>query len=148
MADLGPRRARGFGPGLNGNKHHGAAEARIDHRGRPVTPAEPTQQTEAVADRPPFPPVVYVPTTPDGDVASRRVLMHRVADGRTALYTYSAIDRLHSIYLPDHPWVLCDVAALQRIHDQTPYDLLFLDVDPGLRDDPGDVPADATGSRR
>lgn len=86
-------------------------------------------------DRVHLPPVVYVPTTDEHDVESRRVLMHRVADGRTALYTYSAIDRLHTWYLPDAPWLLCDVAALQRIHDQTPYDLLFLDVDPGLRDD-------------
>jgi hypothetical protein len=86
--------------------------------------------------RPQLPPVVYVPTTDEPDVATRRVLMHRVADGRTALYTYSAIDRLHRWYLPDAPWLLCDVAALQRIHDQSPYDLLFLDVDPGLRDDP------------
>ena len=91
----------------------------------------------AERSRPDFPPVVYVPTTDEQDTAARRVLMHRVEDGRTALYTYSAIDRLHSYYLPDAPWVLCDVAALQRIHDQTPYDLLFLDVDPGLRDDPG-----------
>jgi hypothetical protein len=67
--------------------------------------------------------------------------MHRVEDGRTALYTYSAIDRLHRFYLPDNSWVLCDVAALQRIHDETPYDLLFLDVDPGLQDaGPLDVP--------
>jgi hypothetical protein len=86
-------------------------------------------------ERPQLPPVVYVPTTDEPDVSTRRVLMHRVADGRTALYTYSAIDRLHTWYLPDAPWLLCDVAALQRIHDQTPYDLLFLDVDPGLRDD-------------
>lgn len=88
------------------------------------------------ADRPQLPPVVYVPTTDELEVEARRVLMHRVEDGRTALYTYSAIDRLHSWYLPDAPWLLCDVTALQRIHDQTPYDLLFLDVDPGLRDDP------------
>lgn len=86
--------------------------------------------------RPSFPPVVYVPTTGEDDPATRRVLMHQVQDGRTALYTYSAIDRLHRFYLPDNSWVLCDVAALQRIHDETPYDLLFLDVDPGLRDDP------------
>lgn len=93
-----------------------------------------TRQTDG-AERPELPPVVYIPTTDEPDVASRRVLLHRVADGRTALYTYSAIDRLHRWYLPDTPWLLCDVAALQRIHDQSPYDLLFLDVDPGLRDD-------------
>lgn len=87
-------------------------------------------------DRAELPPVVYVPTTDEPDAAERRVLMHRVEDGRTALYTYSAIDRMHRWYLPDATWLLCDVATLQRIHDQTPYDLLFLDVDPGLRDDP------------
>jgi len=90
--------------------------------------------TAAGTRRPEFPPVVYVPTTGETDPSVRRVVMHRVEDGRTALYTYSAIDRLHSFYLTDHPWVLCDVAALQRIHDETPYDLLFVDVDPGLRD--------------
>ena len=90
-------------------------------------------------ERPQLPPVVYVPTTDEPDVSSRRVLLHRVADGRTALYTYSAIDRLHRWYLPDTPWLLCDVAALQRIHDQSPYDLLFLDVDPGLRGDGADA---------
>ncbi|MCW2817923.1 MAG: hypothetical protein JWR42_710 [Marmoricola sp.] len=83
-----------------------------------------------------MPPVVYVPTTAEDDVATRRVLMHTVEDGRTALYTYSALDRLHSIYLPGSHWVLCDVSGLQRIFDETPYDLLFVDVDPGLRDDP------------
>ena len=95
--------------------------------------------------RPGLPPVVYVPTTDEPEVASRRVLLHRVADGRTALYTYSAIDRLHRWYLPDTPWLLCDVAALQRIHDQSPYDLLFLDVDPGLRDDPAGPEAGPAG---
>lgn len=79
-----------------------------------------------------MPPVVYVPTTSDGPPESRRVLMHRVADGRTALYTYSAIDRLQRFYRADSGWVLCDVPTLQRIHDETPYDLLFVDVDPGL----------------
>jgi hypothetical protein len=82
-----------------------------------------------------LPPVVYVPTTPDPDPAQRRILMHLVEDGRTALYTYSALDRLHDFYLPDSSWVLCDGTALQRIHDETPYDLLFVDVDPGLRDE-------------
>lgn len=89
--------------------------------------------------RPTLPPVVYVPTTDEADPATRHVVMHQVEDGRTALYTYSALDRLHTYYLPDSSWVLCDGAALQRIHDQTAYDLLFVDVDPGLREaDPGE----------
>lgn len=89
---------------------------------------------ETSTQQPEFPPVVYVPTTDESDPASRRVVMHIVEDGRTALYTYSAIDRLNSYYLPDHPWVLFDVAGLQRVYDETPYELLFVDVDPALRD--------------
>lgn len=94
-------------------------------------PATPVDQ----GGMPAFPPVVYVPTTSEGGPSQRRVLMHQVEDGRTALYTYSALDRLHRFYLPDCSWVLCDGPTLQRIHDETPYDLLFLDVDPGLQDE-------------
>lgn len=79
-----------------------------------------------------MPPVVYVPVTDDTHPAQRRVVMHRVPDGRTALYTYSAPDRVDLYYRIGTPTVLCDVAALQRIHDEVPYDLLFVDVDPDL----------------
>lgn len=93
-----------------------------------------SETSEPTSHRPTLPPVVYVPTSDEEDQQARRVLMHLVEDGRTALYTYSAPDRLDDFYLPGNPWVLCDVSALQRIHDETPYDLLFVDVDPGLRD--------------
>ncbi len=96
-----------------------------------------TTPADEQPSRPTLPPVVYVPTTDDPEPTARRVVLHQVADGRTALYTYSALDRLHDHYLPDSSWVLCDGAALQRIHDATPYDLLFVDVDPGLREDAG-----------
>lgn len=93
-----------------------------------------SDSAEHTRARPNLPPVVYVPTSDEEDQRARQVLMHLVEDGRTALYTYSAPDRLDDFYLPGNPWVLCDVAALQRIHDETPYDLLFVDVDPGLQD--------------
>lgn len=92
----------------------------------------------AAEERREFPPLVYVPTTGADDLEIRRIVMHKVEDGRTALYTYSAIDRLHRYYLPEAPWVVCDVPALQRVYDETPYELLFLDVDPGLRDEEED----------
>lgn len=95
---------------------------------------ESESTTETSEERREFPPLVYVPTTGEDDPATRRILMHKVEDGRAALYTYSAIDRLHRYYLPKASWVVCDVAALQRVHHETPYDLLFVDVDPGLRD--------------
>jgi hypothetical protein len=99
-----------------------------------MTMIDSESTTEASEERREFPPFVYVPTTGEDDPATRRILMHKVEDGRTALYTYSAIDRLHRYYLPEASWVVCDVAALQRVHDETSYDLLFVDVDPGLRD--------------
>ncbi|MFV0407087.1 MAG: SAV_915 family protein [Propioniciclava sp.] len=83
---------------------------------------------------PPMPPVVYVPTTDEAEPRQRRVLMHRVADGRIALYTYSAPDRVDSLYRQGAPWVLCDVPALQQVHNNSPYDLLFVDVDPVLEE--------------
>ncbi|MCX6405979.1 MULTISPECIES: SAV_915 family protein [unclassified Aeromicrobium] len=89
---------------------------------------------QAGTGRPALPPVVYVPTSAADDPSLREVQMHTLEDGRTALFVYSAIDRLHDLYRPDVPWLLCDVATLQRVHDETPYDLLFLDLDPGLRD--------------
>lgn len=89
---------------------------------------------QAGTGRPALPPVVYVPTSAADDPSLREVQMHTLEDGRTALFVYSAIDRLHDLYSPDVPWLLCDVATLQRVHDETPYDLLFLDLDPGLRD--------------
>ncbi|TGO06689.1 SAV_915 family protein [Serinibacter arcticus] len=87
-----------------------------------------------VATRPPMPPLVYVPTTDEEDRAARRLVMHTVEDGRTALYTYSAIDRLDRYYLEGSPWVVLDVASLQRAYEAAPYDLLFVDVSPGLQE--------------
>lgn len=81
---------------------------------------------------PAIPPVVYVPTTDEQEPTSREILMHTMSDGRTALFVYSAIDRLFEFYRQGNAWIVCDVATLQRIHDATPYDLLFVDRDPGL----------------
>lgn len=93
--------------------------------------------TEQSQRHPTMPPVVYVPTTAEPDPAQRHVVMHQVEDGRTALYTYSAPDRLDRFYRQDNPWVLCDIRELQRLHEATPYDLLFVDIDPGLNDAEG-----------
>jgi hypothetical protein len=74
---------------------------------------------------PVLPPVVYAPTIDlDGAV---RIRMHEMRDGRTALFVYSAIDRLQGQYGEGAPWVLLGVEDLQRAFEQAPYDLLFLD---------------------
>ena len=75
-----------------------------------------------------FPPVVYAPVVelPE-EPGVQHLKMHTMADGRTAVFVYSALDRLVDLYGDGVPWVLVDVATLQRAHDQAPYDLLFLD---------------------
>lgn len=78
-------------------------------------------------DEPTLPPVVYAPTIQlDG---ATRVRMHEMRDGRTALFVYSAIDRLQDQYGDDAAWVLLGVDDLERAFAQVPYDLLFLDRD-------------------
>ena len=76
-------------------------------------------------DQPTVPPVVYAPTIElDG---ATRVRMHEMRDGRTALFVYSAIDRLQDQYGDDAAWVLLSVGDLEKAFAQVPYDLLFLD---------------------
>jgi hypothetical protein len=74
-----------------------------------------------------FPPVVYVPTVTPADSDAARLEMCRTADGRLALFVYSAIDRLEEMYGPDSPWVLLTVEQLQAAYDEAPFDLLLLD---------------------
>ncbi len=74
-----------------------------------------------------LPPVVYAPTIDlDG---STRIRMHEMRDGRTALFVYSAIDRLQAQYGDDAPWVLLTVPDLEKAHEQVRFDLLLLDRD-------------------
>lgn len=75
-----------------------------------------------------FPPVVYAPVveTPE-DPGVQRLKGHVMADGRTALFVYSAVDRLVTLYGDHVPWVLATVESLQSAFDEVPYDLVFLD---------------------
>ena len=74
-----------------------------------------------------LPPVVYAPTIDlDG---STRIRMHEMRDGRTALFVYSAIDRLQAQYGDDALWVLLTVPDLEKAHEQVRFDLLLLDRD-------------------
>jgi hypothetical protein len=77
-------------------------------------------------DRPTLPPVVYAPTLTDDD-GNQRIRMHRMGDGRVALFVYSAIDRLEAQYGDGTPWVLLSVPDLERAHEASPFDVLLLD---------------------
>ena len=77
-----------------------------------------------------FPPVVSAPTTTRPGDDARRLELVETNDGRTALFVYSAIDRLHEFYRPGAPWALLTIEDLQRAHDDEPFDLVFLDMRP------------------
>lgn len=98
-------------------------------------------QDHAPADpqRPPFPPVVYVPTMSLPGDEEVRLALHHTHDGRLALFVYSALDRLAEFYDAEAPWVLMSVADLQRAYDAVPYDLVYLDRRP--RRGPVEVPS-------
>lgn len=78
-----------------------------------------------------FPPVVYAPTTSvPGEDGVARLAMQQLADGRVALFVYSAVDRLHAWWGEGAPWVLLSVEHLQRAYEAVPFDLLLLDRQP------------------
>lgn len=96
-----------------------------DDPGPPPGPGDP-----AAAALRAFPPVVYAPTTTQADDGEARLDVLQLADGRTALFVYSAVDRLHAWWGEGSPWVLLSVEHLQRAHEAVPYDLLLLDRRP------------------
>ncbi|GAA3808868.1 SAV_915 family protein [Cellulomonas soli] len=48
-------------------------------------------------------------------------------DGRIALLAYTALDRLRA-GAGSVPWALLSIAQLQKVHDVSPYDVIYLDV--------------------
>ena len=75
-----------------------------------------------------FPPVVYVPRSESDDPQQSRVMLRTTADGRVALLAYSALDRFHEGVGAEVPWVLVTIEDLQQIYEQSPYELLLMDV--------------------
>lgn len=78
---------------------------------------------------PTMPPMVYAPTQRRPHAIDQYCLqMHRVEDGRTALFVYSALDRLERYYGADASWAVMSVKDLQAAYEQVPYDMLLLDA--------------------
>lgn len=76
-----------------------------------------------------FPPVVYVPCIEQTESASdARVRLRVTRDGRSALLVYSALDRLHTCFGPDEPWLVLPIAQLHSLWEAAPFDLNLLDV--------------------
>ncbi|MCW2867642.1 MAG: hypothetical protein JWR20_1830 [Marmoricola sp.] len=77
-----------------------------------------------------LPPVLYVPTSPFAADGRAHIAMTPLADGRMAVFAYSALDRLAEFYAADAPWALLTIADLQRAHADVPFDLLLVDQRP------------------
>jgi len=66
-------------------------------------------------------------------------IQDHLADGRTAVFAYSALDRLLDLYPGGSAWALLTLADLQRAHDDVTFDLLLVDQRPVVQDRPGSL---------
>jgi hypothetical protein len=78
--------------------------------------------------RPPLPPMLYVPSAGPSADGSLLLDLRRIDDGRLALLVYTALDRLHTGCGQHQPWALVPTQTLDEIDAVQPYDLVLVDV--------------------
>lgn len=78
--------------------------------------------------RPPLPPMLYVPSAGPSADGSLLLDLRKIDDGRLALLVYTALDRLLTGCGPHQPWALVPTQTLDEINDSQPYDLVLVDV--------------------
>ena len=73
------------------------------------------------------PPVLYLPVreSSDGPVAEVR----RLADGRSTLLAYTALDRLAVGCGESQPWVVMHTQELSQLKDSQPFEVVSFDVE-------------------
>ena len=76
-----------------------------------------------------FPPVVYVPCSPDQTPGELTVDLRTARDGRLALLVYSAMDRLIAHCGPAQPWTVMVTKDLEQARLATGFELILLDLD-------------------
>lgn len=79
--------------------------------------------------RPVVPPVLYVPCRAETTESGQPKLdLRKTKDGRTALLVYTALDRLADGAGPNQPWVLVQTPALDELHREQAFDVVYLDL--------------------
>jgi hypothetical protein len=75
-----------------------------------------------------IPPMLYLPVMnhPEG---GQYAVVRDLADGRTALLVYTALDRLADKCGMKQPWILMSTSDLGLIAETQPYDTVVVDVD-------------------
>jgi hypothetical protein len=76
-----------------------------------------------------FPPLVYVPCSPEQTAAEFTVDLRRTQDGRLALLVYSAMDRLITHCGPGQPWTVILTRDLEQLRQTSGFELILLDLD-------------------
>ena len=77
-----------------------------------------------------IPPVVYVPCSPLTNGAEDLIVdLRPTRDGRLALLVYSALDRLVDCCGDEQPWVVMPTVSLEKVRQETHFELLLLDVE-------------------
>jgi hypothetical protein len=76
-----------------------------------------------------FPPVVYVPCSPDQSPEELTVDLRRTKDGRLALLVYSAMDRLIAHCGSAQPWTVILARDLEQVRLAMGVELILLDLD-------------------
>lgn len=72
-----------------------------------------------------LPPVIHVPAIVSEDRCDLR--MHELIDGDTALFVYSALDRLESAVGSDHEWIVLTLSDLVTARGDVWFDTLKSD---------------------
>lgn len=84
--------------------------------------------SEAAGTEIDFPPMVYVPCVVSEDEEGVAPDLRQMRDGRHALIVYSALDRLVQCAGQQQPWVVVPAAKLDELDQETPFDVILLDV--------------------
>jgi hypothetical protein len=99
--------------------------------GAPSSDATPPPDSSAGADPhlARFPSVIYVLCEPVREGDTKMTLELRTTrDGRSALLVYSSLERLVSCCGPYQPWTQVLSASLDRVREQTGFNLVLLDL--------------------
>lgn len=77
-------------------------------------------------DQTPVPPVLYLPVK-DHPELEKVAVIRQLADGRSALIAFTALDRLVDACGERQEWVLVHLSELDEIRARTPFDVVAFD---------------------
>jgi hypothetical protein len=75
------------------------------------------------------PPALYLPIVDNPESEGQMAVIKRLADGRTGLLAYTALDRLADKCGDHQPWMLIMTSELGRIREGQPFDVVAFDLD-------------------